>query len=144
MKTTVFVMLVLSVSAWSTVIESSDHYTDALAVDAFISLAGYTSSSFGVEIAWLDDYGESYFIYWFADRWDDDYDDFTKVRVSIAAVAIVSKSTTWSSEYLAVQFTDKIVLTTTEEARWFFNNIAYLTESEISMWFVNHLAIIDY
>ena len=84
--------------------------------------------------------GMCYGVTYLDDRWEGANDnDF---GIAVLAVAFISSSTNWSSDYLIVMFGDYDILKVrTSACRWLWNNLDNMDQGDYDNWFAENVIV---
>lgn len=137
----VMIAILLCSVALGNVSWNSEHYSDASAVNDLLESQGYSPT---VNIVENDNGGCSYAVMYYGDYYDPNY-DLQKVTSSILACAVVSETTSWSSNMAMVIFEDQSLCMMTGDARTLWNYIqanGYADETA-GLFYMNNLIIYD-
>ena len=117
----VFAVLMATASIVTAGVASgTSHYDDASTMSSLMS-GDFRSSSYEVSITYKAGVGYNYHVLF--DGSYSDSDATNKYLAAVTACALVSGTTSWSSEYLIVTFMDGAFQISTANARYAFDHI---------------------
>ena len=136
-------LLLLAFNSYGNINPASLHLTDCLTVSSYLQQLGYAENEFLVTIQRVDGGGVSYFVNWAGERWNSSDEDYELIAAAIISSGTTSQETSWYSSMICVGFTNKCVIITSADARWFISNGTRLTDYEASRWFLNNVVFLD-
>lgn len=134
MKNLIVILVLLAAVAFGDIVAGSLHRQDMVVLDAAMEYSYY-----GIDVNCISSDGSILIGVLSGSPWTGSIDNIQYLGYAIGAVGGFTSSTSWSSDYCLIMFSDYSFMCSTSAARNFGHNVGSWSDAQISNWIDRNL-----